>query len=106
MNTHILIPIEGWKKRIEDLKKISGEASEEMQSFYSSAISELLLLKELCNGKQISLDEKDIDAKAETYANKQVDASMRASDIPYTKKGEELWAESKEDYTQALKDLL
>ena len=60
MNTHILISIKEWEERIKCLRKISDVASEEMQSFYNSAISELLLLKELCNGKQISLDEKDI----------------------------------------------
>ena len=60
MNTHLLIPIKEWEERIKCLRKISDVASEEMQSFYNSAISELLLLKELCNGKQISLDENTL----------------------------------------------
>ena len=98
MNTHILIPIEGWKKRIEDLKKISGEASEEMQSFYSSAISELLLLKELCNGKQISLDEKDIDIKDST-TDKHI-SKVFSDWTPYYREP------FKAGYKQALKDLI
>lgn len=91
--TYILIPIEGWKKRIEDLRKISGEASEEMQSFYSSAISELLLLKELCNGKEMSLDEKDIDLSYIEYCKKNPTLHIIYKDFT-------------EGYKQALKDIL
>ena len=93
MNTHILIPIKDIDERINDLRLIRDKASEEFKAFYASAISELMMIKDTF-GKQISLDEKDIDAEGRAF---QIERGTEYESIPYL---------MRECYKQALKDLL
>jgi len=49
--THIIIPTSYIDQRIADLRAIRDIVSEENKSFYASAISELIMLKDVCGEK-------------------------------------------------------
>ena len=85
MNTHIIISIKEIEDRIKDYQyKFDNNEDLEAKKFYKSQIH---LLKQILKGKQISLDEKDIEEKA----NKQIFTGLNTP---------------QNAYKQALKDLL
>ncbi|HEY9485220.1 MAG TPA: hypothetical protein VIQ04_01135 [Nitrososphaeraceae archaeon] len=96
MNTHIIIPIKDIESEIEILK-LEQEGSPTM-----SRLSKIVSLTDiLMKGKQISLDEKDIEEKA----TKAIEDKTKRIPVPTS-----IWMaeirQYEECYKQALKDLL
>jgi len=82
MNTHIIIPIKDIRDRI---KKLSEYPMTNQEAIYE--------LEQILIYKQISLDEKDIEERANTYCKN-------------NKLEKRLWFFIKKNYKQALLDIL
>ena len=94
MNTHLIIPIkdiESFIAKKDALAKSADDFNVKTEIYATiTGMEQTLKL-----GKQISLDEKDIEEKAEKYG--------RGNDWPDDRS---IYSELKQGYKQALKDLL
>jgi hypothetical protein len=100
--THTVIIITDIEARIAELRQIREKATgRTMKAFYASAISELILVQSF--GKEVSLTDEDIEAKAIEAVKKTTEYG--SSEAPIGSSARSYFETEVKGYKQALKDI-